>query len=295
MNSQIRPATAGDAAAISQVIIQSLRQSNAQDYSPEVIAQVEQSFSPEAVCALLSQRQVFVATLNYCVVATASLDGDVVRSVFVDPSHQGRGLGKQLMAMIESTAIDAKFAVLRVPSSITAEGFYTKLGFRKIRDEFHGAERTIIMEWHLIPIVDYSDEHHRTSAIELWQAAFGYETAHNTPSLVIDKKLAVADGLFFVALAGKVVVGTVLAGYDGHRGWLYSVAVHPSQRRKGLGARLVRHAEQALTVRGCVKINLQIVSANASVKAFYEALGYSVEPRISMGKKVESNIPLLAD
>jgi ribosomal protein S18 acetylase RimI-like enzyme len=140
-------------------------------------------------------------------------------------------------------------------------------------------------------IVSYADEHHRAAVITLWETAFGYETAHNTPSLVIDKKLSVADGLFFVALAEDGVVGTVMAGYDGHRGWLYSVAVHPAQRRQGLGARLVRHAEQALTDRGCMKINLQIVSTNESVKGFYEALGYGVEPRLSMGKKVEVNIP----
>lgn len=139
-------------------------------------------------------------------------------------------------------------------------------------------------------ISDYSDEHHRRSVVELWQTVFGYETAHNAPGLAIDKKLAVADGLFFVALAGVEVIGTVLAGYDGHRGWLYSVAVHPSHRRNGLGAKLVRHAEDALIERGCMKINLQIVNTNESVKAFYESLGYSTEPRISMGKKIESNI-----
>lgn len=141
-------------------------------------------------------------------------------------------------------------------------------------------------------IADYSNEHHRTTVIALWETGFGYETAHNTPALAIDKKLAVNDGLFFVALAGDEVVGTVLAGYDGHRGWLYSVAVHPAHRRRGLGARLVHHAENALTGRGCMKINLQIVSTNESVKTFYEALGYSTEPRISMGKRVESNIAM---
>ena len=144
----------------------------------------------------------------------------------------------------------------------------------------------------MISIAEYANEHHRSAVINLWESAFGYETAHNTPSLVIDKKLAIADGLFFVALAAEVVVGTVLAGYDGHRGWLYSVAVHPVQRRQGLGARLVRHAEQALRARGCMKINLQIVSTNESVKDFYESLGYAVEPRLSMGKKVEVNIVL---
>ncbi|BCX68255.1 GNAT family acetyltransferase [Pseudomonas izuensis] len=139
-------------------------------------------------------------------------------------------------------------------------------------------------------IADYSNKHHRRCVVDLWETVFGYETAHNTPSLAIDKKLAVKDGLFFVALAGNEVVGTVLAGYDGHRGWLYSVAVHPAHRRKGLGAKLIRHAEDALTLRGCMKINLQIVSTNEIVKAFYESLGYSTEPRISMGKKIESNI-----
>ncbi|MBA4362514.1 MAG: GNAT family N-acetyltransferase [Pseudomonas sp.] len=146
MKPQIRPATAADASAISQVIIQSLRQSNALDYPPDIIEQVEKSFSTESIRTLLTQRQVFVAVIDSHIVATASLDRDVVRSVFVDPTQQGRGLGRQLMATIESIAAEAKIEVLRVPSSITAEAFYFKLGFRKVRDEFHGAERTIIME-----------------------------------------------------------------------------------------------------------------------------------------------------
>ncbi|QQN96789.1 GNAT family N-acetyltransferase [Pseudomonas sp. SW-3] len=146
MKPQIRPATAADASAISQVIIQSLRQSNALDYPPDIIEQVEKSFSTESIRTLLTQRQVFVAMIDSHIVATASLDRDVVRSVFVDPTQQGRGLGRQLMATIECIAAEAKIEVLRVPSSITAEAFYFKLGFRKVRDEFHGAERTIIME-----------------------------------------------------------------------------------------------------------------------------------------------------
>lgn len=146
MNTQIRTATPEDAPAISRVIIQSLRSSNAQDYPAEVITQVEQSFSTVAILSLLTQRQVFVATIDHRVVATASLDRDVVRSVFVDPHHQGNGIGGQLMAMIRTVAINRKIETLRVPSSITAEGFYFKLGFRKVRDEFHGAERTIVME-----------------------------------------------------------------------------------------------------------------------------------------------------
>lgn len=140
-------------------------------------------------------------------------------------------------------------------------------------------------------LVHYADGPHRQQVIQLWETVFGYEAAHNIPSLAIDKKLAMQDGLFFVALVDGAVVGTVLAGYDGHRGWLYSVAVHPSQRKKGLGAALVRLAEQALIARGCMKINLQVVSGNEAVTAFYASLGYAVEKRVSMGKTVSQNIP----
>jgi ribosomal protein S18 acetylase RimI-like enzyme len=139
-------------------------------------------------------------------------------------------------------------------------------------------------------ITSYSDAVHRSQVVHLWETVFGYEAAHNTPSLAIDKKLEVNDDLFFVALLAGAVVGTVLAGYDGHRGWLYSVAVHPAHRKEGLGSALIRCAEQALIKRGCMKINLQIMSGNERVSAFYASLGYAVEQRTSMGKRIPENI-----
>ena len=140
-------------------------------------------------------------------------------------------------------------------------------------------------------IIEYNDTAHRRQVIALWETVFGYEDSHNKPGLAIDMKLAAPDGLFFVAVVDDAVVGTVLAGYDGHRGWLYAVAVHPQNRKQGLGKALVRFAEQALTARGCLKINLQIISDNASAAGFYESLGYAVEPRVSMGKKLGQNPP----
>lgn len=146
MDCMIRNAMSTDAIAISQIVVAALRESNAQDYSPDIIKRVQQSFSPSAILHLLTQRQVYVACIDGHVVATASLDRNTVRSLFVDPVHQGKGLGSRLMATIESMAVQSGVKLLRVPSSITAEGFYLALGFLKIRDEFHGAERTIIME-----------------------------------------------------------------------------------------------------------------------------------------------------
>lgn len=88
----------------------------------------------------------------------------------------------------------------------------------------------------------------------------------------------------------STVIGTILAGYDGHRGWLYSLCVATKHQKKGIGTALVQHAEAALVKLGCVKINLQIVSDNAAVVRFYEKLGYKTEPRISMGKLITHNL-----
>ncbi len=140
-------------------------------------------------------------------------------------------------------------------------------------------------------IMPYVDALHRSQVISLWEAAFGYQATHNRSDLVIDKKIDVDDQLFFVAVDGVAVVGTTMAGYDGHRGWIYSVAVSPSHRRQAIGSRLVSHAERALACKGCMKINLQIIEGNDSAVAFYAALGYSVEKRISMGKLIPENVP----
>lgn len=145
MQCQIRRALAHDAQAISKVVIAALRESNARDYSPEVIAQVEQHFCPAAILTLMKQRQMYVAVVEQHVVGTASLDQAVVRSVFVSPRHQGRGIGQRLMARLKEVATAAQVEELRVPSSLTAESFYAQLGFQKVRDELHGAERTVIM------------------------------------------------------------------------------------------------------------------------------------------------------
>jgi len=142
-----------------------------------------------------------------------------------------------------------------------------------------------------IIITPFSNALHREQVIALWETVFGYEAAHNRPALVIDKKMEVDDGLFFVALTAEVLVGTVMAGYDGHRGWIYSVAVSPAHRRQGIASRLVSFAERALVDRGCMKINLQIMGGNESAAAFYSSLGFSVEKRVSMGKRINPSEP----
>tara|TARA_R110002111_G_scaffold247242_1_gene310390 strand:- start:32 stop:448 length:417 start_codon:yes stop_codon:yes gene_type:complete len=124
--------------------------------------------------------------------------------------------------------------------------------------------------------------------VALWDTVFPNSTGHNEPRGAIDRKVRADDALFFVAADGDAIIGTVLAGYDGHRGWLYSLAVARSQRRSGIGTRLVRHAETALANLGCPKVNLQVRADNADVVKFYQSLGFASEERISMGKLTQS-------
>jgi ribosomal protein S18 acetylase RimI-like enzyme len=123
--------------------------------------------------------------------------------------------------------------------------------------------------------------------IALWSEVFGSTAAHNRPAALIRQKLAVQRELFFVARLGGRLAGTVMGGYDGHRGWVYSLAVRPDLRRRGVGTALMRHLERELASWGCPKINLQVLATNVATVAFYEKLGYSVEERISMGKVLE--------
>ena len=122
------------------------------------------------------------------------------------------------------------------------------------------------------------------SVVALWNVVFAYSAPHNEPVSVIQHKLAVQDGLFFVALADNVLIGTVVAGYDGHRGWIYSIAVAPETRRQDVGSALMKHAERELDNRGCRKVNLQLLASNAGTAEFYRTLGYAVEERVRMGK-----------
>ena len=123
--------------------------------------------------------------------------------------------------------------------------------------------------------------------IALWDRVFPNSTGHNDPARSIDRKVGVDDRLFFVATDDhEAIVGMIMAGFDGCRGWLYSVAVDPSHQRHGIGTALVRHAEQALQSLGCPKVNLQVRGDNTSVLSFYESVGYSTEDRVSMGKRL---------
>jgi len=124
--------------------------------------------------------------------------------------------------------------------------------------------------------------------VALWSAC-GLVRPQNDPRKDIARKLRVNPEWFLVAERQGEIVGAVMAGYEGHRGWINYLGVAPTQRRSGLGRRLMDAAEQRLRAAGCPKINLQVRPDNRDVIAFYESIGFAVEGAVSLGKRLEKD------
>ena len=138
-------------------------------------------------------------------------------------------------------------------------------------------------------ISEYRDEHF--AGVEaLWQEAFTNDAPWNKASTAIAEKMRFQPDLMLVALEGPVV-GSVMAGYEGHRGWISRIAVLRAHRHKRIGQALLLEAENRLAALGCIKINLQILETNSAVVRFYEEAGYEIEPRVSMSKRLPAALP----
>ncbi len=111
--------------------------------------------------------------------------------------------------------------------------------------------------------------------------------SHNRPESMFDRKRAYQPGLFLIGELECRVVSTVMAGYEGRRGWINLLAVDPDYRRLGLGRAMMVAAHERLAALGCPKVNLQIRVWNSDAVAFYERLGYSLDLCYSMGKSIE--------
>jgi len=121
---------------------------------------------------------------------------------------------------------------------------------------------------------------------ELWARVFADDPPQNAPGIMIDNKLSVQPELLLVGFVDGTLVGAVMAGFDGVRGWIYHLAVSSAWRRRGFATELVRAAERGLARLGCPKVNLQVRTTNSAVVGFYRSLGYELEERVSMGRRL---------
>ena len=124
--------------------------------------------------------------------------------------------------------------------------------------------------------------------IDLWKEC-KLVVPWNDPKKDIQRKLKVNPELFLVGEMDGVIVGSIMGGYEGHRGWVNYLAVSPSHRKKGYGRQLMEAVEERLEKMGCAKVNLQVRETNLEVIEFYKAIGYGLDHVIGMGKRLKSD------
>ena len=124
------------------------------------------------------------------------------------------------------------------------------------------------------------------AVVELWEVT-GLTRPWNDPRKDIARKLSVQPQLFVVAEDEEgIVLGCIMAGYDGHRGWMNYLATTPDARGTGIGRALVDHVELELRELGCPKLSLQVRTSNAEVVEFYRHLGYETDDTVTLGKRL---------
>ena len=123
------------------------------------------------------------------------------------------------------------------------------------------------------------------AVVSLWQRC-ALTVPWNDPYKDIKRKLAVQPELFLVGVLNGIVVGSVMGGYDGHRGWIYYLAVDPDYQHRGYGSQLVTEVESRIMAMGCPKINLMVRTGNSAVLQFYKNLGYQPDDIVGLGKRL---------
>jgi ribosomal protein S18 acetylase RimI-like enzyme len=130
----------------------------------------------------------------------------------------------------------------------------------------------------------------QAAVVALWEQC-GLTRPWNDPHKDVSRKLKVQPELFLVGEENAALVATVMAGYEGHRGWVNYLAVAPAFRGHGFGRALMHRVEQALSAMGCPKVSLLIRASNAEVMAFYRHLGYAQDEVVTFGKRLIHDRP----
>lgn len=140
------------------------------------------------------------------------------------------------------------------------------------------------------PAIRPFDPADEDAVVELWRRC-DLLRPWNDPRRDVARKLTVQRELFLLAVEGDAVLGSVMAGYDGHRGWVNYLAVDPGARGRGIGRALMSRAESTLLDLGCPKVNLQVRATNADAIGFYRRLGYLDDDVVSLGRRLVRDEP----
>lgn len=125
----------------------------------------------------------------------------------------------------------------------------------------------------------------QAEVVDLWNRC-GLIVPWNDPARDINRKLQVQPELFVVGVRESKLIASAMGGYDGHRGWIYYLAVDPEHRGRGYGSRFIEHLSAELRTLGCPKLNIMVRTSNREVIQFYQKLGFKGDEVVCLGKRL---------
>ena len=290
----IRRFQESDAAAVSELIRTTLQITNSRDYPPEIINALIERETPDHILQRASWTHFYVAEADSEIIGSGAIgpywdrqDESSLFTIFVRPDCQGRGVGKAIVETLERDPFALRAKRIEIPASITGLPFYLKMGYSyKNGIAEPDEERLYRLEKSRKTIIRVMNTEDYDRVYALWMSCknMGFNNLDDSRQ-GIEKYLKRNPSTCFVAEQDTAIVGVVLAGHDGRRGFIHHMAVAEHCRRQGIATDLLDQALAALKEEGINKAALLVFNRNEAGNAFWERQGFTVRDDVTYRNK----------
>ena len=291
---KIRRMKESEASAVSELIRTTIQISNRKDYPAELMDALIKTETPEHVMERASWTHFYVAEEEEVIIGCGAIgpywdkqDESSLFTIFVHPDYQGKGIGRLIVETLEKDEFALRAKRIEIPASITGLPFYQKMGY------FFKNGNTELDEEHLYRLEKYRKMIFRVMTIDdydkvyaLWMSCrnMGFNNLDDSRE-GIEKYLNRNPSTCFIAEQDDSVVGVILSGHDGRRGFIHHMAVSESCRRQGIASVLLERAMEALKNEGINKVALLVFNRNEAGNAFWERQGFTAREDVRYRNK----------
>ena len=290
----IRRFQESDAAAVSELIRTTLQITNSRDYLPEIINALIERETPDHILQRASWTHFYVAEADSEIIGSGAIgpywdrqDESSLFTIFVRPDCQGKGVGKAIVETLERDSFALRAKRIEIPASITGLPFYLKMGYSyKNGIAEPDEERLYRLEKRRKIIIRVMNTEDYDRVYALWMSCknMGFNNLDDSRQ-GIEKYLKRNPSTCFVAEQGDAIVGVVLAGHDGRRGFIHHMAVAEDCRRQGIATDLLGQALAALKEEGINKAALLVFNRNEAGNVFWERQGFTARDDVTYRNK----------
>ena len=290
----IRRFQESDAAAVSELIRTTLQITNSRDYPPEIINALIERETPDHILQRASWTHFYVAEADSEIIGSGAIgpywdrqDESSLFTIFVRPDCQGKGVGKAIVETLERDPFALRAKRIEIPASITGLPFYLKMGYSyKNGIAEPDEERLYRLEKRRKIIIRVMNTEDYDRVYALWMSCknMGFNNLDDSRQ-GIEKYLKRNPSTCFVAEQDDAIVGVILAGHDGRRGFIHHMAVAEDCRRQGIATDLLDQALAALKEEGINKAALLVFNRNEAGNAFWERQGFTARDDVTYRNK----------